>query len=432
MKLKYSIDCEIPVIAEPQVLVVGGGPGGVSAAVMAARQGLDVLLVERSNAPGGMAYLGEISPFMSNHLNGVTLDAPLYVDWNLEMWKLQGHDPADFSRGLEQLFPLSKEISMLAAENLLRDAGVKTLYHHTFFDVVKDGDRIDSVIFHTKDGLYAVKPRFVIDSTGDGDLAAKAGCPFEFGNEEGYCQPMTLCFKVRNIDRSRMPSREEINRIYDEVKKAGDLDCPRENLLWFDAPSSDVIHMNTTRVVMKNGTVGADLSDAEKEGRRQMQEIIRFIRKYIPGCENAVLHSVASQIGVRESRRIRGEFFQTKEDFTSARKYEDAIARSNYHIDIHNPTGSGTTLIRIPAGDWYEISFRALIPSGCSNLLMGCRAISVDHAVHSSIRIMPSVCSLGQAAGMGAAYAIEKECTAAEIDGVEIRRRLVAAGANLD
>jgi hypothetical protein len=242
---------------------------------------------------------------------------------------------------------------------------------------------------------------------------------------------MTLCFKVRGVDRSRMPSREEINRIYDEVKKAGNLDCPRENLLWFDAPSADSIHLNTTRVVMKNGTVGAELSDAEKEGRRQMQEILRFIRKYIPGFENAILQSAAGQIGVRETRRIRGEFYQTKEDVTGTRKYDDAIARSNYHIDIHNPTGAGTTLIRVPAGDWYELSFRALIPQKCSNLLMGCRAVSVDHALHSSIRIMPSVCSIGQAAGMGAAYALEKQCPVSEIDGVEVRRRLVAAGANL-
>ncbi|MBE6356215.1 MAG: FAD-dependent oxidoreductase [Lentisphaerae bacterium] len=431
MKLNYTINCEIPVIASVQILVVGGGPGGFSAAVMAARQGKDVLLVEQSNAPGGAAYLGEITPFMSNHIDNVTLDAPLYADWNWEMWKLKGLDPEKFSRDVEQNTPLSKEIAMLAAEKLLDDAGVKTLYYHTFFDVIKEDGRIKSVILHTKDGLCAVNAQVVIDSTGDGDVAAKAGCPFEFGNDEGFCQPMTLCFKVGNIDRQRMPSREEINRIYDEVKKAGDLDCPRENLLWFDAPDADVIHLNTTRVVMKNGTVGSDLSDAEKEGRRQMLEIIRFIRKYIPGCENASIHSAASRIGVRESRRIRGDFYQTVADFTGMKKYPDAIARSCYHVDIHNPKGSGTTLIRIPKGEFYELSFRTLIPKNCTNLLMGCRAVSVDHALHSSIRIMPSVCSIGQAAGMGAAYAVENSCQVTEIDGVEVRRRLIGAGANL-
>jgi glycine/D-amino acid oxidase-like deaminating enzyme len=431
MTINYSIDRNIPVIGETDVLVIGGGPGGFSAAVMAARQGVKVMLVERSNAPGGMAYLGEISPFMSNHINDVTLDAPLYADWNFEMWKLKGLPEEEFSRDVVQNTPLSKEISMLAAEKLLENAGVETLYHHTFFDVVMENETIRSVIFHSKSGLCAVNAKVVIDSTGDGDVAAQAGCPFEFGNDEGFCQPMTLCFKLGKIDRSRMPSREEINRIYAEVKAAGDLACPRENLLWFDATSDDVIHLNTTRVVMKNATVGTELSDAEKEGRKQLREIIRFVRKYIPGCENAVIHSVASQIGVRESRRIRGEFFQTVEDFTGAKKYPDAIARSRYHVDIHNPTGSGTTLIRLPENEWYELSFRALIPQKCRNLLMGCRAVSVDHALHSSIRIMQSVCSIGQAAGMGAAYMVEKNCEAKDVDGVEIRSRLVAAGANL-
>ncbi len=431
MNINYSLNCQIPVIGETDILVIGGGPGGFSAAVMAARQGIATMLVESSNAPGGMAYLGEISPFMSNHINNVTLDAPLYVDWNREMWKLNGWDEAEFSDDVKQNIPLSKEIAMLAAENLLNQAGVKTLYRHTFFDVIMNDGIINTVIFHSKSGLSAIRAKVIVDSTGDADVAAKAGCPFEFGNESGLCQPMTLCFKVGNIDRSRMPDREEINRIYAEVKAAGKLDCPRENLLWFDAPDKNEIHLNTTRVILKNGTVGTDLSDAEKEGRRQLFEILRFLRNNIPGCENAVLRSIAGQIGVRESRRIRGEFYQTVEDFTGMKKFPDAIARSRYHVDIHNPSGSGTTLIRLPENEWYELSFKTLIPQKCRNLLIGCRAVSVDHALHSSIRIMPSVCSIGQAAGMGAAYMVQNNCQAKDIDGVEIRRRLIAAGANL-
>ena len=134
MTINYSLNSNIPVIDETDVLVVGGGPGGFSAAVMAARQGAKTMLVERNNAPGGMAYLGEVSPFMSNHINNVTLDAPLYVDWNFEMWKLLGLPEEEFSRDVVQNTPLSKEISILAAENLLKKANVKTLYHHTFFD----------------------------------------------------------------------------------------------------------------------------------------------------------------------------------------------------------------------------------------------------------------------------------------------------------
>ena len=127
MTINYSFNQNIPVIGETDVLVIGGGPGGFSAAVMASRQGVKTMLIERSNAPGGMAYLGEVSPFMSNHINNVTLDAPLYVDWNLEMWKLLGLPEEEFSRNVVQNTPLSKEISMLAAEKLLKNAQVKNL-----------------------------------------------------------------------------------------------------------------------------------------------------------------------------------------------------------------------------------------------------------------------------------------------------------------
>ena len=162
-----------------------------------------------------------------------------------------------------------------------------------------------------------------------------------------------------------------------------------------------------------------------------MRAITDFMKRRVPGFEHAVLHSAAHHIGVRESRRIRGELYQTEADFVNACKFPDGIARCCYHIDIHNPSGSGTTLKRLPVGEWYEISFRTLKPLRCDNLLMGCRAISVDPALFSSIRIMPAVCSLGQAAGMGAALAVQKGITVHELDGLEVKAHLIAAGAAL-
>ena len=200
MTINYSFNRDIPVIGETDVLVIGGGPGGFSAAVMAARQGVKVMLAERSNAPGGMAYLGEISPFMSNHISDVTLDAPLYADWNFEMWKLKGLPEAEFSRDVVQNTPLSKEISMLAAEKLLENAGVETLYHHTFFDVVMEDESIKSVIFHSKSGLCAIKAKAVVDSTGDGDVAAFAGAEFLMGDSDGNLQAATHCFELGGVN----------------------------------------------------------------------------------------------------------------------------------------------------------------------------------------------------------------------------------------
>ena len=429
--MKYKIKQDIPIIAEPEVLVIGGGPGGMSAAVMAARQGSRVMLVERSSGPGGMAYLGEITPFMSNHLNDVSLDAPLYVDWNRKMWELEGRPMDEFSDAVKQNIPLSKEISMLAAEALLDEAKVDCLYHHEFFDVVVEDGKIAAAVFLSKSGLCAIKAKYYIDGTGDGDVAFKAGCPFEYGNDEGFGQPMTLCFKLSGVDVKRMPSREEINRIYDVAKQNGEIDCPRENVLWFPAPEADTIHFNTTRIIKKCGINGADLSFAEKEGRRQMLQITAFMRKKIKGFENARIHSIAAQVGVRESRRILGEHYQTVDDFVNCKKYADSIARVRYHVDIHNPTGSGTTFMRLPAGEWYELSFKTLVPQKCRNLLMGCRAISVDHTLYSSMRIMPVVCSIGQAAGMAAAIAAARNIDNTEIDTIEIHNNLIKEGARL-
>ena len=170
-----------------------------------------------------------------------------------------------------------------------------------------------------------------------------------------------------------------------------------------------------------------------KDKTEMHEKIIKAAAKEFleQGFENASLHSIASTVGIRESRRIRGKVYQTVEDFHNCAKYPDGIARCQYPIDIHNPNGGGDTCVKLPKNEYYEIRYGALVAADVSNLLMGCRAISVDHALHSSIRIMPCMCSIGQAAGMGAAYMVQNNCQAKDIDGVEIRRRLIAAGANL-
>lgn len=425
---------DIPVTATADVVVTGGGPGGVCAAVSAARHGADTVLVERYGAPGGMASFGEVSPMMPNHACGRSLNAGIYMEICRRMWTYlpPAQRSAPYDPELVDYHPrlIDKNAAMLTMEDLCLESGVKLLFHHTLVDVIKaEDDTIRAGVFVSKSGLSAITGKVFIDSTGDGDLAAMAGCETRFGNCEGLCQPMTLCFKLQDIDREKFPDRTTLNKLYDQAKADGTVECPRENILYFETFDRDCLHFNTTRIIRKSGISGTDLSQAEIEGRRQLRQLLNFFRERVPGCREAKIASIAHHIGIRESRRIVGEIFQTQEDFFACRKYDDAIAKVHYFIDIHNPAGSGTTCHHLPDNEYYELSYRAILPKHTTNLLMGCRAISVDHELHSSMRIMPPVCAIGEAAGCAAAMAVKENISLRQIDGTKLNAALYAAGA---
>jgi len=432
--IRYEFSGEVPVVREADVIVLGGGPGGIGAAVMAARAGAKTLLIERHGCLGGMASIGEIHPFMPNHVAGRCLDRPVYVEWVRAMRTyLSGAAAAAPSDEVATRDDraISKDAAMLAAEDLCLAAGAELLYHHTLADVVAAGGRIDALVLLSKSGYTAARAACYVDCTGDADLAAKAGGRIELGGPSGHCQPMSLCFKLAGVDAARMPDRAGISRLYDDARRRGEIDCPREDVLMFGWIRDDVMHFNTTRVIHRSGVDGAQLSDAEVQARRQLREYLAFFRARVPGFESCWVYSVAHQIGVRESRRVRGRAYLTKDDFTAARKFPDAVARVRYNIDIHNPDGTGTEHLALPEGEWYEIPYGCLVPEGVANLLIGGRPISVDHAVHSSMRVMPPACSVGQAAGLAAALAAQRGCEPADLDGEELRRTLVEMGANL-
>lgn len=403
---------------------------------MAARAGAKTLLIERYGYLGGMASAGEVQPFMHNHAHGICLDKPVYVEWVNRMHtylpaslREKVENPREVNGGFDRM--ISKDMAMLAAEDLCLEAGVQLLYHHWLADVVMRDRAIDSLILLSKSGYSAARAAVYVDCTGDGDLAVKAGCAFEQGGAQGFCQPMTLCFKLSHVDRARMPERTEINRRYEAAKARGEIHCLREDVLLFSYYDDDIIHFNTTRVVMKDGTNGTQLSDAEIEARQQLREYLAWLRREVPGFENAQIHSLAHHIGVRETRRITGIDHITRDAFTRRAKFPDAIARVRYPIDIHNPLGAGTELDYLPEGEYYEIPYGCIVPRDCDNLTVGGRPISVDHAIHSSMRVMPPACTIGQAAGMAAAMATATGIRPAELSGVDVRQRLIEQGAYL-
>ena len=434
-QLNVSLPTQLPIRDEADVIVLGGGPGGLGAAIAAARHGADVLLVEHYGFLGGMATAGEVNPFMPNHLEKESLDTGIFEEWLERMGTYGGQ------RGSSRTF--DPQAARLAAEDLCKEAGVRLLYHHRLAHAETDGNKITGIVLHSKSGLSAARAKQYIDSTGDADLAAMTGCEVKIGNDSGdpHVQPMTLCFKLI-LDPEQIPEGKDpgqvvreidpqIQEAYHRAQDAGLTSNPRENVLMFRGVEDNVFHFNSTRIIHKLSVDGQALSEAEIEGRKQLRELVGILQNEIPLFKNSKIYSIAPQIGIRESRRIVGRYTVTLDDYRRGRTFSDGIARVTYPVDIHNPNGTGTHFIQLPKGAWYEIPYRALLPVKIDNLAVACRAISADHGTHSSMRVMPPVCSIGQAAGTAAAFAIRDQKNICEIKGEEIRTQLIKDGRNL-
>jgi hypothetical protein len=321
------------------------------------------------------------------------------------------------------------EAFKLAADELCAEAGVRVRLHTLVTKVAVRAGRITRVATESKSGRESWTAGVYIDCTGDADLAYMAGVPCDYGRaEDGNAQPMTLNFRLARVEVERMPPRREINARYDRAKAEGRVHCPRENVLFFYTPQPDVVHFNTTRVVGCKGTDAADLTQAEQEARRQVRELVDFLRTEVAGFEQAYLQQTATQIGIRETRRIHGAYTLTADDVVTARKFEDGIARCSYPIDIHSPTGSGTDIRSVPRGDYYQIPYRCLQPLGVENLLVAGRCVSATHEGQSSLRVMPQCFAMGQAAGAAAALAIRGKVTPAEAPLKDLQRILDEQG----
>ncbi|MBQ8510377.1 MAG: FAD-dependent oxidoreductase [Clostridia bacterium] len=406
------------------IVVAGGGLAGVLAAVSAARDGMKVLLIEKHGYLGGMATCGLVFPFMPfrEKGSGRLANAGLFASLQKRMYELGGAPSPDSGSYKE-------EYMKLALDRMVREAGVKVLFHSLLSDVVRDGRVIKEITISTPQGNIRVAAPIFIDATGDADLTAFAGLDYKLGREEdGLCQPMTLCFRLINVDWTRY-DRAKANALYKEMREQGIIKNPREDILAFKYPISNVMHLNTTRIVGKNPVSVEDLSESEMVAREQMYEMYRFMKENIPGMENCDMLYSANEIGIRESRRIVGHYTISKEDVIHAVKHDDRIARATYEIDIHNPAGTGTYHCPVPANDFYTIPYRALIPVGADNLIVAGRPISSTHEAHSSFRIMPITSCIGEAAGAAAALMRKHDCKSIDIPIQTLQDTLVDNGA---
>ncbi|WP_411576464.1 FAD-dependent oxidoreductase [Streptomyces mutabilis] len=421
------------------VLVVGGGPAGFAAAVGAADTGADVVLVERYGFLGGNATAALVMPLMSFHNehkqaafteagdtsrllptdHGEGEPVVAGVLWQL-LDRLMGRGgclPPSPKTGYT--VPFDPELFKFSLLEMMDEAGVRMLFHSFASGALPLDDGSGwRVVFETKSGPVVIDAGVVVDGTGDGDVATACGAPYEIGRpEDGLVQPMTLMFRVADFSRPDFADyvRENPDQwrgvhglwdLIEEARAAGELRLPREDILFFATPHPREVAVNSTRVNRVLGTSVWNLTRAEYAARRQLAQIDRFLRTRVPGFEESYVVQSGTHIGVRESRRVLGDYQLTGHDILAARTFPDVIAHGAYPVDIHNPRGSGTVLKRVPRGSFYDIPLRCLVPRGTERLLVAGRCISGTHVAHSSYRVMPIAMATGHAAGVCAALTV--------------------------
>ncbi len=426
---------EIPIYAEADVVVAGGGPAGVGAALAAARNGASVLLIEQRGYLGGMATVSQVPAFcpytdqIKPVIRGIGLE--ILNDMKSRM-EIEFQD--EWRQRLDWV-PIDAEILKRLLDVKMAEAGVKVLYHTFVGHVLERDGAIEAVVIHNKSGTQAVNANIYIDATSDADLTYHAGGRFAKGGEEGELQPGTMCFVLNNLDRNKFLSSVEIHGsdlkyAIHKAKGEGRLRVAREwaGISWLNDHTAG---FNFGHIFGIDGSNADDLTRGAIEGRALVEHIVEWLREAIPGFENAFLTLTGEQVGIRETRRMVGDYMITADDFRMCRSFPDDIARNAYFIDIHmaKPT-SGMTMVHLQPGESHGIPYRALLPVGITNVIVAGRAISTDRATQGSTRVMPNCFAMGEAAGTAAAILTEQGSRETRsIDVAVLQRRLVRQGA---
>ncbi len=440
-----------PMKKEYDVIVAGGGPSGINAAIAASRMGYRTLLIERYGFLGGMSTAALVYPWMTFHnhqgkqvIRGI---AEEIVTRLVNIGASPGHvrDTIGF---VYSVTPYKTEEFKMVVLEMLEEAGCDLLLHSLTEEVTVEDNKITSLTIVGKSGREQLSASVFIDCTGDGDLAYAAGVPMQYGREgDRLTQPMTMKFRLSGVDletvrdyllehkdqfyhKTLFNELEEglpltaVQGFYDIWEKAG-LPINRDHVLFFTGPGPDEVLINCSRVQGYKGTDSWELTEAEKEGRRQIAMLVKFFKESVPGFENAVLSSTATQIGVRETRRIEGEYILTKEDVVAGSKFLDCIAKSAYPIDIHDPATKSISVAFIGGDGVFDIPYRCLLAKKVDNLLAAGRCISTTHEAFATTRLTPSAMATGQAAGTAAALSLLKGVLPKELSIKDLQEQLL-------
>ena len=432
---------------DTDVLVVGGGAAGVAAAVIAARRGLRVMLLERYGFCGGGAVAGlsgtvcglyEASEDDSAPPRQVVFGfAQEFID------RLAGHDgvtgPVRYGKTFTRVHdPMAWRE---AADELLQEAGVRVLLHTLVTDVLMEGDeRIAGVLAFSKQGKLDVRATITIDASGDADVAAMAGLPTVVG-KDGQVQNPTMMFRLQGVDVERFLAAhgpdsimgEPVARRIAELNASGRLSLPRAKIFLFPTPRPGELLCNATRIVGRDGRelnplVAQDLTDAEVEGRRQVRQYEQFIRDHIAGCEHSRLNDTGVQVGVRQTRQLGGVYTLRNDDVLTAARFPTGVARCPWPIELHSGEKPRLTWL---FGDSYEVPYECFVPQRGESLLVAGRCLAAEHEAMASARVTAQCFSYGHAIGHAAALAVTERMSPRSVSGRDVRNLLNRDGAQL-
>ncbi len=421
---------EIPVSYEVDVIVAGAGPAGIGAAIAAARNGAKTLLVEELNCPGGIATSGMMSHWCGGTVSPLTTEI---TDRCREM-----HWPEE--ELLERRWTINHEILKLVLFDILEEAGVQLLLHTRCAGAIKEGNTVKGIILESKSGREAAFAKVVIDATGDGDVAAKAGAAYQKGRpEDGKMQPVTLMFKIGGVDSANAVFPGSFESLVETPK--GELQAlarkllppPAGHVLLYRSTMPGQVVVNMTNLTGIDGTSNIDLTRAETTCHRQIPKIIAFLREYVPGYEKCYHLTSGSVVGVRETRHFRGLYTINETDIVEAKVFDDWIATKNrFNFDIHNVEGAGLdkhgAQKHFTCQGSYTIPFRACVPENIEGLLLSGRNISGTHKAHSNFRVMPICTNIGQGVGTAAALAVKNNIPPSKVDIRQVQAMLEKQG----
>ncbi len=444
-----------------QVLVIGAGAAGINAAIAAGRNGAQTLLVEYHGFLGGISSTLPWLGFHDQDYRPIIKGLPLEIAQRLQQANAAGEFALDPKCG--SAFSVDSHMWKCLAMQMAQEAGVQLMLHTQVVDTLREGDRITGVVVEHKSGRQVILADVVIDCSGDGDVAARGGVAWEKGRTgDGLVQAPTLVFRLGGVDRAGFVAgckdpainyrewlspypdlwQKMMNRIdgmstivcggfaglVEQARQAGELDVPQTRIVGVKLHRPDQFLVVMTRVLGLDPTDVESLTEAYTKVYQQIPQLVHFFQKWVPGFSDAYLLEIAPMLGVRESRRIMGDYVLTGDDVTSGRQFDDVVALGGYHIDIHRPSG---TWVESQNVQTYDIPFRSLIARDVEGLLMAGKCLSATHEAVASTRVIPICMAQGQAVGTAAALAVQRRISPRDLPIGDLRATLIEQGAEL-